>query len=288
VAPSEPTSPKKPAKIGLRPLRDGDEDAVVALLLRGFDDRDAAYWRRGWARLRAPALPGDYPRFGYGLEEGGALKGVLLLIFSRTDGGDVRANVSSWYVEPAHRLYANMLLTSALRFKEVTFVNVSPSPHTLGTIAAQGFAPYVHGVFVALAALGAARPGAEILPVAPREGAEANLLERHAALGCQSYELRYRGETYPFVFLPRLSHRSGMRFAQLVYCKDAKDFVRFAGPLGRLLLRRGFFFVTLDAEGPVEGLVGRLFEQRKVKVFKGPARPRLCDLSDTELVWFGP
>jgi hypothetical protein len=275
-------------KIKLRQLNAADEDTVVGLLLRGFDDRDEAYWRRGWARLSLRALPGDYPRFGYGLDVDGTLQGVLLLIFSRSDAGDARANVSSWYVAPEFRLYANLLLTSALRFKDVTFVNVSPAPHTLDTIAAQGFVTYVRGIFVALAALAPPRWGVEIAPVAPRLEDDARLLERHAALGCLSFELRHEGRTYPFVFLPRLSHRSGARFAQLVYCRDARDFVRFAGPLGRLLLRKGFFFVTMDAAGPVEGLVGRLFEQRKVKVYRGPVKPRLCDLSDTELVWFGP
>jgi hypothetical protein len=257
-------------------------------MTRGFDDRTPQYWRNALARLRDRRLPGDYPRFGYGIDDGGALAGVLLLIFSRTDAGDVRANVSSWYVEPGYRLYANLLLASALRLPGVTFVNVSPSPHTLQTIGMQGFVPYVGGVFAAAAALGAPRRGARIRTIAPSLEENAGILESHAALGCLSYEVAYDGKVHPFIFLPRLAHRSGVRFAQLVYCRDVADFVLLAGPLGRELLRKGFVFVLLDAEGPVKGLIGRYFPGRKVKCFRGPAKPRLGDLTETELVLFGP
>jgi hypothetical protein len=75
--------------------------------------------------------------------------------------------------------------------------------------------------------------------------------------------------------------------AQLVYCHDIADFVRFSGPLGRLLARRGMPFVVLDANEPVEGLVG-VMRRRRRKYFRGDAPPRLGDLAYTELVLFGP
>ena len=103
------------------------------------------------------------------------LKGVLLVIFSSTDAGDIRANASSWYVEPNYRLFANMLLAQALRIPNVTFVNVSPNPSTLKTIGMQGFVAYVGGTYVALAALAPVRRGAELSRVAAADGEDASI-----------------------------------------------------------------------------------------------------------------
>ena len=46
--------------------------------------------------------------------------------------------------------------------------------------------------------------------------------------------------------------------------------------------------VILDANGPVAGLTGIFSRARGRKYFKGPRRPRLADLTDTELVLYGP
>ncbi len=139
-----------PSKIKVRQIEESDTNAVVALLLRGFSERTADYWYQAMERLRKRHLPGEFPRFGFGITDDGVLKGVLLIIFSKTDTGDIRANASSWYVEPNYRLFANMLLAQALRIPNVTFVNVSPNPSTLKTIGMQGFGPYVGGTYVAL------------------------------------------------------------------------------------------------------------------------------------------
>jgi hypothetical protein len=280
---------RRPRKILVRQLQESDSEAAVTLLTRGFWDRTPDYWRRALARLRDRQLPGPYPRFGYALVDSDELVGVLLLIFSRSDDGNIRANVSSWYVEPDYRLYSNMMLAPALsRFPEATFINVSPSPHTLQTIGVQAFEAHVKGTFVSLAALAVPRPSARISECAANAGEDATMLETHAALGCLSLEVTYRGAVHPFIFLPRLAHRSGVKFAQLIYCKSMEDFVLLAGPLGRWLLKKGFLFVILDANEPVKGLFGRYFAGRKVKVFRGPVRPRLGDLTHTELVLFGP
>lgn len=175
----------------------------------------------------------------------------------------------------------------ALKRSDVTFVNISPARRTFMTIEAQGFVRYVEGTMLALAALCPFRPAAEITRDAPSFAKDVSVTARHAALGCLTDEVAYRGEIHPFVFLPRLSHRSRVKFVQLVYCRDVADYVRFAGPLGRTLLRIGFFFVILDAVGRAKGLPGRYLAGQKVKRYRGPAKPRLSDLSESELVWFG-
>ena len=76
-----------------------------------------------------------------------------------------------------------------------------------------------------------------------------------------------------------------MPFARLVYCRDVEDFVRFAGPLGRYLVRRGFPLVVLDANGPVPGLIGK-YSNDFPKYFKGPDKPRLGDMAYSTRVIF--
>jgi hypothetical protein len=75
---------------------------------------------------------------------------------------------------------------------------------------------------------------------------------------------------------------------QLIYARDVADYVACAGAIGRFLLRRGKLSVLLNANGPLEGVRGLYTEKRGRKYFKGPHRPKLADLSDTELVVYGP
>ena len=58
--------------------------------------------------------------------------------------------------------------------------------------------------------------------------------------------------------------------------------------IGRLLLRLGKISVAVDSNAPIPGLVGIYTERRGRKYFKGPHRPQLADLTDTELVLYGP
>jgi hypothetical protein len=88
------------------------------------------------------------------------------------------------------------------------------------------------------------------------------------------------------VFRPRIV-KSVVPCAQLIYCRDVSDIVRFAGPIGRFLARRGRPFVVIDANGPIEGLIGRYFDNTMPKFFRGPVRPRLGDLAFTETALFG-
>ena len=91
-----------------------------------------AFWRHVLAGLKARAVPDGMPRYGYLLENAGVPVGAILLIFAATPGGEApRANVSSWYVEPAFRGYAPLLVAQALKLKPVTYLNVSAVPHTL-------------------------------------------------------------------------------------------------------------------------------------------------------------
>ncbi len=286
TAPSR--SPRARLALVCRQIRDDDLDAAVACLARGFPERTAAYWRRAFLRLRDRHVPEGRPRYGYVMMADDVAVGIVLLIYALTDEGSIRANVSSWFVDPAYRAFSGMLLAAPMRAKDVTFVNISPAPTTIETITAQGFSRYVGGTYHALAALSRRAPGARVRAILSNTAGATPLLAEHAACGCISLEVVAGGQAHPFVFVPFRSVRNRIPSAQLVYCRAIDEFVRFAGPLGRHLARLGFPAVMIDANGPIAGLRGRYVANRRVKYYRGPTVPRLGDLSATELVYLGP
>lgn len=285
-------------RVRRREIRDPDLEAVACLLARGFPRRDVGYWRMGLHRMAdRPVPPTGCPRYGYLLEtEAGPVGAVLLLCSETVENGEarIRCNASSWYTEPAYRMHAPLLIAAALKRRDVTYINVSPAPHTWPTVEAQGFRAYASGQAIVCPMLAAAREPADVHAIGPDDGAacapaDAALLTDHAALGCTSLVVEAADGAYPFVFLPfRIrSGRFPLPLMQLIYCRDPADFGRFAAPLGRALLRRGFPGVVLDADMPLGGLVAvRRFGQSR-KYFRGPHRPRIGDLAYTERVIFG-
>ena len=97
--------------------------------------------------------PPSLPKYGYLIERAGVPVGALLIICATLRTGSetlTRCNFSSWYVEPEFRLQATLLVSMALRRKDVTYINVSPAQHTLAIIGTQGFSRYCDGVFMAV------------------------------------------------------------------------------------------------------------------------------------------
>ena len=289
------TAPK-PA-LRCREIGDADLGAVADLLTRGFAGRSRNYWLQGLRRQATRAVPENYPRFGYMLERNGAPVGVLLLLYT-ADGAALRCNLSSWYVEPAYRNYAPLLTKIAQRHKDVTYINISPASWTWRTIEAQGFRPYCSGLFFSFPAL--SRQGISITieivsqHVRAIEGlpaSETALLARHAGYGCVSLICRTAdGGARPFIFQPMRIRRGLLAppAMQLIYCRDIADYVACAGAIGRFLITRGKIAVALDANHRMDDLIGFYTEARGRKYFKRPRCPRLGELTDTELVIFGP
>lgn len=286
--------------IRCREIGEADIDGVADLLTRGFAGRSRDYWLQGLRRQAAREVPQGYPRFGYMLDHDGVPVGVLLLLYSlRESSGEmtVYCNLSSWYVEPAYRHAAPMLTRIAQRHSEVTYVNISPATWTWPIIEAQGFRSYCKGLFFSVPALSRTAPGTRVEIVAADATAidgltnsEVEILTRHAAYGCLSLVSHTPKGVFPFVLLPMRIRRGYIAppAMQLIYCRDVADFVNCAGAIGRLLLRQGMVSVLLDANGSVPGLIGLYTEKRGRKYFRGPRQPRLADLTDTELVVYGP
>jgi hypothetical protein len=294
-----PVKPKiSPAqKIRCRQIVDADVPAVATLLARGFPNRSVQFWEHGVHQLGRLQSPPGLPKYGYLLESDGRVVGTLLLIFSRMRAGDefvTRCNVSSWYVEPAFRAYASLLTLRAHAAKGVTYLNVSPHPDTHPIIEAQGFSCYCDGKFVAIPLLhglfggsnGARVFDARVRPTVGFDPFEQEILLQHAKLGCIGLWCATSERAYPFVFRPRRVKKV-VPGAQLIYCRDTGDFVRFARPLGRALARRGTTFVVIDANGPIAGLRGVFRPGNAPKYYRGPQPPRLGDLAYTECAVLG-
>jgi hypothetical protein len=282
--------------IRCRQIADADVPAVAALLARGFPGRNRQYWEGGLQQLGKLQPPPGLPKYGYLLDAAGTVVGTLLLISSTRRAGNkliTRSNVSSWYVEPDFRAYAPLLTLRAHAHKDVTYLNVSPDPSTWSIIEAQGFLRYCDGTFITFPILkGVFGDGESVQvldgcmpPAATFEPFEREILLRHAEFGCISLWCVTSERAYPFVFQPWRSKKI-IPSARLIYCRDIGDFVRFAGPIGRVLARRGRSFVVVDANGAVPGLLG-IFRGNRPKYYRGPDRPRLGDLAYTESVVFG-
>jgi hypothetical protein len=123
-------------------------------------------------------------------------------------------------------------------------------------------------------------------PNAALEACERDLLSDHAAYGCFILWCVTADRAHPFVFRPRAMKGISI-CAQLIYCRDIEDFIRFAGPIGRYLTLRGKPLVIVDSNGSIPGLIGKYLAGWMPKYFKGPDRPRLGDLAYTESAMFG-
>jgi hypothetical protein len=285
------------ARVVCRPIAAGDLPAVTDLLHAGFPKRPRGYWVEGLGRLAARTPPAGYPQFGYLLRAEESVVGVLLLIFSAQDdaaGQPVRGNVSSWYVQPAFRAYAPLLVLRAIRHPAATYVNVSPAPETPPIITAQGFRQFSHGVFAALPLL--ARRGAMPVRLLARAAdwqaagvppAALRLLTDHAAFGCISLWCQTGQDGQPLVVRRRRIKPGGIPCAQLIHCRSAEDLETLAAPLGRFLAPRGMPLLLVAGDRPLRGVPGRFFPDRLPMYCKGAETPRQGDLSYTEAALFG-
>ena len=283
-------------RIRCRLITDADLGAVVRLLCEGFSGRQARSWEEGLQRLRLRDVPDGMPRYGYCLDAGGRLVGVILLIASlrSIDGTPAPfANVASWYVNPDYRAYAQLLVSIALRNKDTTYTNISAAPHTWPIVEKQGYTRYCGGLFFAVAALNFPAKDVSVEAFGTSSDhvsiADHALLQRHHDMGCHVLVCRERDHLSGYVFR-RYRIRSGriaLPAMLVIHAPDRDRLVHHAGNIGRHLMRSAAPILVMDADGPVDGLRGIYTSARGRKYFKGPHRPRLCDLADSEFAIFG-
>src|SRR5580693_9072358 len=183
-------------EIRARQIAEADLETVANLLTRGFEVRSRYFWQRALTRLKSHQTPAGFPKYGYLLESDRTPVGVILQIFSAiptVNGWRTRCNLSSWYVEPKFRGYASMLVSQAIKYENVTYVNISPAMHTWPLVEAQGFSRYSNGQFVSVPALNmtCADSDAQVIGVDAAadvhfDSFELDLLTIHKVHGCLS------------------------------------------------------------------------------------------------------
>jgi hypothetical protein len=278
----------------VREIGDTDTQEVAHMLGRGLGYA-AQYFLEVFSALAQHSTPTGFPKYGYLLEHRGRIVGAIVLIFSEIETDDdcvIRCNLTSWYVDEKYRYVAALFFSKALGHKNVSYMNVSARPATIPIIEIQGFSKYSNGQFVSVPALhlcsGLRDRHIKVVAAADTvhnigaERFEQDLLAEHAKLGCLSVWCITPERAYPFVFHKRF-FKGFLPGAQLAYCSDVTDFVHFVQPLGLFLASHGIFFVRIDSNGPVSGLIGKYFDGIEPRFYKG-LRPRLGDLAYTQNV----
>ena len=291
--------PNAPIKIRCRQITKDDLGAIVSLLGEGFPRRSLRSWQAGLARMGERAVPEATPQFGYCLDVGGTLAGVILMIGSERGGEGVRAkitNVASWYVKPDYRAYAHLLAAMALKSRDTTYTNVTAAPNTWPVVEQQGYEKYCNGLFFAFAALKRAERHVKILEFSEAiEQIEVKalpnfkMMKRHLDWGCRVLLAEENGSLTGFVFR-RFAMRGGalkLPAMFVIHGPDRSRLIRLSGNFARHFLAEAAPILVMDANGPVSGLRGLYTEKRGRKYVKGPMRPALCDLTDTEFAVFG-
>lgn len=289
-------SPEAAAQAGtlprfLRPIGPSRCGEAVALLMEGFPATGRAFWERGLERQAA--LQGD--NLGYFVEAGGQAVGVMLTLRStrsRPDGTLYPVvNLSSWYIQPAHRWRAVPMLRAIVDESDGLVTDLTASESIYRMNAAVGLSAWSNGMILAgvlpWAAL-PARRGANMLRLAQAaaliDPAEAAMLEWHERDGLIAAVLCEETGACPLLFRP--IRRKGVRFAQLIFAGSRKAVIRNLPAVMRFLAGRGVLFLSIDAHRE-DCPRGAFFRPGRQRFWRGRVDRDRLDYAYSELVLFG-
>lgn len=241
--------------------------------------------------LRKHDTPLGYPKYGYILEKSEQIIGSIVLIYSNietTNGIKVRCQPTCWCSDPKYSAYSTLLSKVAMkRNEDVSYINISVRRSAQAVIEAEGFVKYSSGQFV-LAPL-IQNPfwwrRSRIIPFGEKpsgryEQYEYQLCAKHYEYGCICFWCVAEGRAHPFVFRKR-NLKGFLPAVQMIYCSNQRIFNMFAFSFGLHLARMNIFFVSLDANGAVEGLIGKYIDGIEQRYYRG-AKPSLGDLAFTQ------
>jgi hypothetical protein len=278
-----------------REITENDLHSVANLLGNGlaFDSR---YYLGALMRQMRHPTPTGFPKYGYLMENDGALVGAILLIFTKVksrDSSTIRCHVTSWYVQPIYRVYAALFYLNGFSHKDVIYMNISALKDARPFLPIQGFSKYSRGQFFAVPALHLMSEAidckiisATSVPDVPFKAYERDLLLDHAEYGCICFWCVTSEQAYPFVFRNRPTKKV-LPGIELIYCREIGDFVKFARPISSFFARLGKFIVRIDSNGPIPGLKGKYIDGATPRWYKGPVQPRLGDLAYTQFAMCG-
>lgn len=233
-----------------------DLDRATDLLAEGFPGRTRAFWRTSLSRLVQAGgnAAADHP-FGFFMMEKDEPVGIALTPASlrpRPEGAPLRVvNVSSWYVRPAHRWRAALMLRKIVADPGSIYTDLTPTADVRTMIATFGFKAINLGVVMHLLPALALRRG---LPATvsewqpgeplPERSPPAELVESHRALGCLPLIVEGRAGRTLLVLRPKRVRR--LPATQAVYVGSHAALEPHLPTLARHLLGRGLLVAQID------------------------------------------
>jgi hypothetical protein len=276
----------------IREITLNDLEVVRDLLVEGFPFRRNDYWVKGLANLGSLQPVERFPRYGYLVEVDGAAQGLMLTITSDRGVHGARTNFSSWYVRQGYRQFATFLFRHALKLKNTTFLNTSPSEHVLPILKAFGFEPYTKGmVLVDLRTATRSRSPRGLVQrlgiddLSGLSATEGQIAEDHLRMGCDV--LRLETDVRSGLLIHRRKWIKRLVPCSQVIHGEPDLMAELAGLVMRALASRGSVLALWDVDHTPEPAVGRVFG-RSIRYFKGANAPPVGDLSYSELAVFGP
>jgi hypothetical protein len=276
----------------IREITDDDLEAICELLIEGFPLQSEGYWTRGLANLGSLRAVEGFPRYGYLLDADDAAQGVLLTITSDHGVDGVRTNLSGWYVREGYRHFATFLFQHALKLKNTTFLNTSPSARVLPIVKAFGFEPFTSGVMMLdlrRAIRGrSSRGGVQRLGIGDLDDLsepEGVIAEDHLRMGCDVLWLET--DVQGGLLIHRRKWIRRFLPCSQVILADPGLMTELAGPVMRALAIRGSVLALCDVDHTPEAAIKRVFPQG-IRYFKGADAPPVANLSYSEFAVFGP
>ena len=274
--------------ISIREIEPGERLGIANLLAKGLGYQPSRFLQIFEAIDQLPLVEG-FPRYGFVLLNQNKPVGALITIHSYVINSaqkHVRCHLSGWYVEPKFAFYSTLLEKRATRNSNVSYINTSARHGTYKIIYAQGFRKYTLGKLL-IPTVGNLLGGDKDAKIVGHEGVspplcdslEYELMSIHAKAGCICLWGVKDNHARPFVFRKKML-KGFVPCVQLIFCRDISDIKIFAGSLSRNLLKRGFLFISMDANEAISGLNGFYFEGLEPRFYKGIAPP-IGDLAYT-------
>ncbi len=259
---------------------DADLADAERLLSEGFPGLPAAFWAAVLARLKRYGGNADAGvPLGYLMLDGEEPVGVMLTparLQRQPDGRVQRiVNLSSWYVRPAFRWRAGLMLRHVLADDAAVYTDLTPTPEVQKMLPLLGLHPLNRGVALHLLPLLCLHPGrgARLRLLgsdepAPPGGPPRDMVEAHRELGCLPLLLDHAGGQALLV-CKRVRVR-GIPAAQLVYADSQALLLRHRGALARGLLAFGLMLFVHDTQA-ISLSPTRLFRRRDIWFARRPA-----------------
>ena len=274
----------------IAPIDGTNHSLAVALLAKGFPCHAAPHWADALERIRRfggnAAL--DLP-IGHVMTIDGQPAGVALTIASRRADGcpepQTHINFAAWYVEPAYRWRAPLMLRAVTRMPCDVLTDLTPSDPVRALLPAFGFRQITRGVAITPAALH--RGGGRVLAL---EAAGADrmapglraLLLAHAPFGNIPALLECRDGTAVALAFRRLRWR-GLPMARVIYCGSNRKLFDHLGAVSSFLRGHGVALIKLEAPMDMPPPPGWLRAGRELKFARGPMPPDVTDYLGSEL-----